>query len=147
MTTPTCRLIVNRLDFTNTINVMLDLCARHLPAAPTVKQRKAVEDVIFCLNTALNSINTNGAAALLNTRPATPLATATPTPASEKTGLGPQLSSTLLYIRTHPDCRRQDIETYCATSTAVTYANISSLRKAGYNIIAQGRPANYRLEE
>lgn len=156
-------LIVTRLDFTRTIDIMLNLCEQHLPAAANDKHRNAVEDVIFCLNTAMNSINLNGAADLLNTRPATPLATATPAPALapaparddtenddtenddiDLTGINLRVMN---YIRTHPDCLREDIATACGSTVGSVSTVISGLRKAGYNIIGQGRPVNYRVEE
>lgn len=149
---------VTRLDFPNTIDVMLSLCDALLGKVPPAK-RRGVEDVIFCLNTAAKAIATYDLADHLTPpRPGSPRPEPQPKPAAQPVAAQPtdpdltdRQSAILAYLRTHPGCTVEEIARATASVSSGVTQNVHFLRKAGHAIRSQraarrGDPGRYYLE-
>ncbi len=160
---------VTRLDFTSTLNVMLDLCESHR-ASVTEKQQPGIADLIFCFNTALRSIEVHNLAPILNSstranghqpeapekgpapvqpaaQPAAqPPTAAQPDGADGAGGLTPGQHALLRFLKAHPLSTTADIiaQLNMAKSTISTY--LSAIKRNGIEIqrTGNGRSIPYR---
>lgn len=153
---------VTRLDFPNTIDVMLSLCDDFLDKVPPAK-KKGVEDVIFCLNTAAKAIESYDLADHLTPpRPGSPRPEPQPKPAAQPVAVQPaddkptadltdRQSAILAYLRTHPGCTVEEIASATASTSSGITQCVYYLRKVGHAIRSQraarrGDPGRYFLE-
>jgi len=145
---------ITRLDFPRTLDVLLDLSEQHLAGADG-KERKGIEDIIFCLNKATECIRLYGLADRLSAPvKSAPSADAPGAPAEQPPAaiLTKQQAAILAYLRANPGCTT--VETCAALGCAPggLAQQISLIRKTSLAIRVQrsaqrGGPGRYYLED
>lgn len=139
-----------RLDFTRTLEIMLDCTQAHLTTVPA-SQRRGIEDIIFCLNTTAQSIENYHLAEILNghppARPPAPSQPEQPEHPEQPATLTPSQARVLDYLRAHPESTQSQIGDALGVKTPTVSAHLVAIRAAGHQLKSWGRPARYTFQE